>query len=57
MVRINKVPEREAGPFGCLAYKLSRRRFGKEVEPLTVMAHHPRLLLRHTRSGGYDCWR
>ncbi len=45
MARINKVPEREAGPFGCLAYKLSWRRFGKEVEPLTVMAHHPRLLL------------
>ncbi len=45
MARINKSPEREAGPFGCLAYKLSRRRFGKEVEPLTVMAHHPRLLL------------
>ena len=45
MARINKVPEREAGPFGCLAYKLSRRRFGKEVEPLTVMAHHPRFLL------------
>src|SRR5918999_5868741 len=45
MARINKVPEREAGPFGCLACKLSRRRFGKEVGPLTVMAHHPRLLL------------
>ena len=45
MARISKVPEREAGPFGCLAYKLSRRRFGKEVKPLTVMAHHPRLLL------------
>ena len=32
-------------PFGRLAYKLSRRRFGKEAELLTVMAHHPRLLL------------
>ena len=45
MAQINKVPEREACPFGCLAYKLSRRRFGKEVEPLTVMTHHPRFLL------------
>jgi AhpD family alkylhydroperoxidase len=53
MARINKVPEREAGPFGCLAYKLSWRRFGKEVEPLTVMAHHPRLLLGYGMFVGY----
>ena len=45
MARINNVPEREAGPFGRFAYGLSRRRFGEVVEPLTVMAHHPRLLL------------
>ncbi len=45
MARIDKVPEREAGPFGRFAYGLSRRRFGEVVEPLTVMAHHPRLLL------------
>ncbi len=45
MARINKVPEREAGPFGRFAYGLSRRRFGEVAEPLTVMAHHPRLLL------------
>ncbi len=45
MARIEKVPEREAGPFGRFAYRLSRRRFGEVVEPLAVMAHHPRLLL------------
>jgi 4-carboxymuconolactone decarboxylase len=45
MTRIDKVPEREAGPIGRFAYALSRRRFGEVAEPLTVMAHHPRLLL------------
>src|SRR5215210_7936418 len=45
MARIDKVPEREAGPFGRLAYRLSRHRFGEVAEPLTVMAHHPKLLL------------
>jgi 4-carboxymuconolactone decarboxylase len=45
MTRIDKVPEREAGPFGRFAYGLSRRRFGEVAEPLTVMAYHPRLLL------------
>jgi AhpD family alkylhydroperoxidase len=45
LARINKVPEREAGPFGRFAYGLSRRRFGEVAEPLTVMAHHPKLLL------------
>lgn len=43
--RIKAVPEREAGLLGRLAYRFSRRRFGKVVEPLTVTAHHPRLLL------------
>ena len=45
MARVDKVPEREAGPFGRYAYRLYRRRFGEAAEPLTVMAHHPRLLL------------
>lgn len=45
MVRVAEVAEREAGPFGRLAYGLSRRRFGEVAEPLKVMAHHPRLLL------------
>ena len=45
MARIDTVSEREAGPFGHLAYGLSRRRFGEVVEPLMGMLHHPRLLL------------
>ncbi len=45
MARVEKVSEREAGPFGRFAHRLSRRRFGEVVEPLAVMAHHPRLLL------------
>ncbi len=45
MARVDKVPEREAGPFGSYAYRLSRCRFGEVAEPLTVMAHHPKLLL------------
>jgi hypothetical protein len=45
MARIDKVPEREAGPFGRFAHRLSRSRFGKVAEPLAMMAHHPRLLL------------
>ena len=45
MARVDKGPEREAGPFGRFAYRVSRRRFGDVAEPLTVMAHHPRLLL------------
>lgn len=45
MARVRAVPEREAGLLGCLAYRFSRRRFGKVAEPLTVTAHHPRLLV------------
>ncbi len=45
MARVDEVPEREAGPFGRYAYRLSRRRFGEVAEPLTVMAHHPKPLL------------
>lgn len=45
MARVSGIPGREAGLFGRFAYELSQRRFGEVVEPLTVMAHHPRLLL------------
>lgn len=45
MARVAGVPEHEAGLFGRFAYRLSQRRFGEVAEPLTVMAHHPRLLL------------
>ena len=48
MARIEAVPEREAGLFGRFAYWFSRRRFGEVIEPLTVIAHHPRLLLGHS---------
>ena len=44
MKRIEGVPEREAGVLARFAYRFSRRRFGKVVEPLKVMAHHPRML-------------
>lgn len=44
MARIKTVPEREAGLLGRFVYGFSRRRFGKVAEPLTVTAHHPRLL-------------
>lgn len=43
--RVEAVPEHEAGLFGRFEYRVSRRRFGEVAEPLTVMAHHPRLLL------------
>jgi RNA polymerase sigma-70 factor, ECF subfamily len=33
------------GPFRRFAYGLSRRPFSQVAEPLTVMAHHPKLLL------------
>ena len=33
------------GPLRALCLWLSRRRFGEVAEPLTVMAHHPKLLL------------
>ncbi len=44
MARVEAVPEREAGLLGRFAYRFSRRRFGQVAEPLTVTAHHPRLL-------------
>lgn len=44
MARIEAVPEREAGLLGRFAYRFSRCRFGEVTEPLTVMAHHRRLL-------------
>ncbi len=43
MARIEAVPERNAGLLGRFAYRFSRRRFGGVMDPLKVMAHHPRL--------------
>jgi AhpD family alkylhydroperoxidase len=45
MTRVAPLREREAGLFGHLPYRLFRRHFGEVAEPLTVMAHHPKVLL------------
>lgn len=45
MARIEGLPEREAGLLGRLAYRLSRRRFGKVAEPIEVLARHRNVLL------------
>ena len=45
MARVEAVPERKVRTSGRFAYWLSGRRFGEVAEPLTVMAHHPKLLL------------
>ncbi len=44
MTRITGVPRSEAGPFVRLVYRLMRREFGREVSPVAVYAHRPRLL-------------
>lgn len=43
MARIEGIPKSEAGLLTRFAYWYSRRRFGKVPEPLTLVAHHPRL--------------
>ena len=43
MARIEGMPERKAGLLSRLAYRFSRRRFGKVAEPLMIFAHHPSL--------------
>jgi alkylhydroperoxidase family enzyme len=45
MARIDGVPKRNASPLVRLIYRLSRRRLGRDVEPIAVYAHAPRLLL------------
>lgn len=44
MARIAGVPE-GANPFVRVFYALTRRRVGRMVEPVSVGAHHPLLLL------------
>lgn len=44
MARIEAVPERKAGLLGRLAYRFSRRRFGKVIEPRMVGGYCQRLL-------------
>jgi len=43
MARLSGVPEAKANWLNRYAYRFSRRRFGKVAEPLTIVAHHPRI--------------
>lgn len=45
MARIDGVSTRNASPLVRLVYRLSRRRLGRDVEPVAVYAHAPGLLL------------
>ncbi len=45
MTRIEGVAAREANPLTRLVYRLSRRKLGRDVDPLAVYAHAPTLLL------------
>ena len=45
MARIDGVPTRNASPLVRLVYRLSRRRVGRDVEPIAMYAHAPGLLL------------
>ncbi|HTA33269.1 MAG TPA: carboxymuconolactone decarboxylase family protein [Solirubrobacteraceae bacterium] len=45
MARIDGVSTSNAGPLVRLVYRLSRRRLGRDVEPVAVYAHAPGLLL------------
>ncbi|HYB24962.1 MAG TPA: carboxymuconolactone decarboxylase family protein [Solirubrobacteraceae bacterium] len=45
MTRIEGVPARQASPLVRLVYRLSKRRLGREVDPVPVYAHTPALLL------------
>lgn len=49
MPRIPGVPSKDAGPLLRLGYRFARRRFGAVPEPMTVSAHHPRLLIANGR--------
>ncbi len=45
MTRIEGVPNSQAGPLVRLVYRLSRRRLGRDVDPIAVYAHAPGLLM------------
>ena len=45
MTRIEGVPARGAGPLVAILYRLSRRKAGRDVDPVAVYAHAPGLLL------------
>ena len=42
-------PVQNPGPLARIAYRVSRRRFGQVPEPLTVWAHHRRVMLSTIR--------
>jgi alkylhydroperoxidase family enzyme len=45
MTRIDGVPTGRANPLVRLVYRLSRRQLGRDVDPVAVYAHAPRLLI------------
>ena len=44
MARIAGVRNKEAGLFTKFAYFMTKRRLGRVITPITITAHHPRLL-------------
>lgn len=53
MARIGGVAARDGGLFVRLAYFLTKRKVGRVVTPIKIVAHHPRLLraLAHMELG------
>jgi AhpD family alkylhydroperoxidase len=49
MPRIPAVAAKDAGPLPRLMYWFSRRKFGTVPEPLSVTAHHPKLMIAGAR--------
>ncbi|MQY26565.1 carboxymuconolactone decarboxylase family protein [Nocardia aurantia] len=45
--RLPAVPPRAAGWFTRLVYRVTKRSYGEVPEPVTIMAHHPKLLLAY----------
>ncbi|HWX45686.1 MAG TPA: carboxymuconolactone decarboxylase family protein [Solirubrobacteraceae bacterium] len=45
MTRIDVVPARKAGPLVKITYRMTRRQFGRMMDPVAVYAHAPGLLL------------
>ncbi len=53
MARIAGIAPREGGLFVRLAYFMTKRKVGRVVTPIKIVAHHPRLLraLAHMELG------
>src|ERR1039457_6098396 len=45
MTRIDVVPAKGANPLVRFVYRLSRRQFGRDMDPIAVYAHAPGLLI------------